>query len=450
LTSNVQPKHLVAVIGAGPAGLFAARELANQGHYVVIFNRDIKPGGLAEYGIYPDKYKMKTGLRGQFHQILFMENIEYFGNVAVGEDQDLTLEDLRQLGFQALLVTVGAQGTKWLGMPGEDLQGVYHAKDLVYHYNHLPPFSEKYYEIGQRVAVIGVGNVMMDISHYLMERRRVQEVWAIARRGPGEIKFDKNEVQAVGAHMDIPQIEDEIDHWSELMRSLDEDPDKVKELLHNAVARSVPFDSPSRFRLRFLLSPRRILGDSAGRVCGLEVEHNTLFLENGNVRSRGLGTTEVLPVDTVIFAIGDRVDDHFGLPVASNEFIKAHQPRYPVEGITYEVEDPETHLPILDVFVAGWARRASTGLVGIARKDGTQGAQAVNRYLATQPLMDELPLDKVHARVRALGKFTVDKQAVLRLHNFEQEHAKRLGVEDFKFDRVEDMITAIQMAHENI
>ena len=114
-----KPTYAVAVIGAGPAGLYAARQLAQDGARVALFNRDIKPGGLAEYGIYPDKYKMKNGLRKQFRQILEIPEIEYFGNITVGQDGDLTLADLRTAGFQAVMVTVGAQGTKWLGLPGD-------------------------------------------------------------------------------------------------------------------------------------------------------------------------------------------------------------------------------------------------------------------------------------------------------------------------------------------
>ena len=143
-------RHFVAVIGAGPAGLFGARELAVQGAQVVLFNRDIKPGGLAEYGIYPDKHTMKGGLRKQFHQVLDNGNITYYGNVKIGAQGDLSLDDLRCLGFQAMLVTAGAQGTKWLGLPGEDLRGVYHAKDVVYFYNKLPPFSQKKFYFGKR------------------------------------------------------------------------------------------------------------------------------------------------------------------------------------------------------------------------------------------------------------------------------------------------------------
>lgn len=92
-------KYLVAIIGAGPAGLFASRLLATSDIHVTLLNRDIIPGGLAEYGIYYDKYKMKEGLRKQFQQILGLPNIDYFGNVKVGEKGDFRLPDLRRDRF---------------------------------------------------------------------------------------------------------------------------------------------------------------------------------------------------------------------------------------------------------------------------------------------------------------------------------------------------------------
>jgi ferredoxin--NADP+ reductase len=138
---SINTSRCIAVIGAGPAGIFAAKELANNDHKVTLLNRDIKPGGLAEYGIYPTKHKIKEGLRKQFYSIIANENVSYFGNLVVGEKSGISLKDLRNLGFDAILATTGAQGTKWLGIPGEDLVGCYHAKDIVYHFNQLPPFS---------------------------------------------------------------------------------------------------------------------------------------------------------------------------------------------------------------------------------------------------------------------------------------------------------------------
>ena len=175
---NKQLEHIAAVIGAGPAGLCAAKALAMNGVRVAILNRDIKPGGLAEYGIYHEKHRMKEGLRKQFRKTLNMPEINYYGNVTIGENSGMKLDDLKALGFQGILVAAGAQGTKWLGLPGEDLEGVYHAKDLVYHYNSLPPFSTQEFKIGRKAALIGVGNVMVDIARWLIHDRKIDEVIA--------------------------------------------------------------------------------------------------------------------------------------------------------------------------------------------------------------------------------------------------------------------------------
>jgi len=170
--TEVYRGHLIGMIGAGPAGLYAAKKLAEAGVHVVLFNRDIKPGGLAEYGIFPTKHKMKEGLRKQFRKILAHPQVDYYGNCSVGEKGELTLADLQILGCDALICAAGAQGTKSLGLPGEDAIGVMHAKDLVYYYNHLPPFSQRQFPIGKRVAIIGMGNVMIDIAHFLLRLRK--------------------------------------------------------------------------------------------------------------------------------------------------------------------------------------------------------------------------------------------------------------------------------------
>src|SRR5260370_18545089 len=194
--------HLVTVIGAGPAGLFATRALAAQGSRVVLINGDVKPGGLAEYGIFLNKYKMKGGLRRQFQKILSDARVTYLGQVTVSEGGDLTVEALAGMGFDALVFAIGAQGTKYLGIEGERLPGAYHAKDLVYHYNRLPPFSEQPFPIGRRVAIVGVGNVMVDIANYCAHFCDVDEVVAVARRGPSEKGYYDREVQDVEDALD--------------------------------------------------------------------------------------------------------------------------------------------------------------------------------------------------------------------------------------------------------
>jgi len=160
----------------------------------------------------------------------------------------------------------------------------------------------------------------------------------------------------------------------------------------------------------------------------------------------------VIPVDTVIFCIGDRVDENFGLAVRWNEFVKNPEPRFPVDGNSYEAFDPDANRPVDRVFVAGWSREASSGLVGIARKDGESGAQAVLQYLQTLPPLknpDHI-LEELLARLHSLEKHVVTKEEWQRLEAAEAAEAERLGLEEFKFKTNEEMLAAIQRAVEQM
>jgi ferredoxin/flavodoxin---NADP+ reductase len=431
----VTNQFFVAVIGAGPAGLFGARELANQGARVLLLNRDIKPGGLAEYGIYPNKHTMKNGLRKQFRQIMDLPNLDYYGNITVGSQGDLTFDDLRALGVQAILVTVGAQGTKWLGLPGEDLTGVYHAKDVVYYYNHLPPFSQKTFHFGKRCAVIGAGNVMLDITHFLAREKKVDEVIAVVRRGPAEIKFEKKEMEYVIDNLDQVALDAEIQRVTPIMEAVHQDPAAARATILEALPKALPKVSNTRFRFEFLASPVQMIGDENGSLKQVEIEDNILVEANGDTKARGTGNKRRLDVETVIFAIGDKVDKSFGLPIEWNEFVKNPNPRFPIDGISYES-------PIEDVFVGGWSRQASTGLVGYARKDGTNASKAVWQYLQTkQPI--EPNLKAVAEKIKSLNKPIVTKDDIKKLEAFEIAEAQKRGMEEFKFDDNDDMLQAI-------
>lgn len=428
-------QYFVAVVGAGPAGLFGARELANQGARVAVFNRDIKPGGLAEYGIYPSKHTMKSGLRKQFRQVLDLPNLDYYGNVAIGEQGDFSLDDLRALGFQAILVTAGAQGTKWLGLPGEDLVGVYHAKDVVYYYNQLPPYSRKPFRFGKRCAVIGAGNVMLDIAHYLVRDEKVDEVIAVVRRGPAEVKFDKKEMEYVIANLDQPALDAEMLRVTPIMQAVNQDPVAARATIMEALPKALTRVSDTKFRFEFLASPVQMFGDADGNLTQVEIEDNILVEKDGDTKARGTGNKRRLDVETVVFAIGDKVDDTFGLPVEWNEFVKTENPRYPIDGNSFET-------PFEDVFVGGWSRKASSGLVGYARKDGTNASKAVWQYLQTkQPV--EANADALVERLKGIGKPVVMKDDIKKLEAIEAAEAQKRGLEAFKFDSNEDMLQAM-------
>ena len=431
----MQNQFFVAVVGAGPAGLFGARELANAGARVAIFNRDIKPGGLAEYGIYFSKHVMKEGLRKQFRGVLDHPNIDYYGNLSVGAQGDLSLDDLRALGFQAVLVTAGAQGTKWLGLPGEHLIGVYHAKDVVYFYNKLPPFAQKPFRFGKRCAIVGAGNVMVDVARFLLREQKVDEVIAVVRRGPAEVKFDKKEMEHIVAYLDPSALDEEMTRCAPIMQAVNQDPAAAKAAILESLPKAEPKSTDGRFRFEFLASPIQMLGDAYGNLTQIEIEENSMTLKDGATKPRGTGVKRTLDVETVIFAIGDKVDESFGLPVEWNEFVKSATPKFPIDGISFEST-------VEGVFVGGWSRKASEGLVGYARKDGTNASRAVWQYLQTlSPI--EANLSAVADKVQGLNKPVVTKEDIKKLEAVEAEEAKKRGLEEFRFDNNEDMLNAM-------
>ncbi|MCZ2127495.1 MAG: FAD-dependent oxidoreductase [Anaerolineales bacterium] len=430
----MENQYYVAVIGAGPAGLFGARELTSQGARVALFNRDIKAGGLAEYGIYLEKHTMKEGLRKQFRQTLAQPNIDYYGNISVGENGDFTLDDIRALGFDAVLITVGAQGTKWLGLPGEDLEGVYHAKDMVYGYNHLPPYSQRKFRFGKRAAIVGAGNVMIDIARYLINHQNVEEVTAIVRRGPAEVNFTKDEMKHLVAYLDLEAFDKEIERIRPMLEAVGQDAAAGKQKVLEALPKADPKTRNATFKFDFLSSPSAMLGEN-GLLTQIEVEENILVERNGKTSAKGAGVKRAFDAETVVFAIGDQVDANFGLPVEWGEFKKNDAPKFPIEDTSYEST-------VEGVFVGGWSRKASEGLVGYARRDGINAAKAVEAYLKTKSVGGLSP-DAVAAKIKSLQKPIVYKEDIKRLEAAEAEEAKKRGLDEWKYDTNEEMLQAM-------
>lgn len=443
MTNKAIP-HLVAVIGAGPAGLYTAQYLARKGVQVALFNQDIKPGGLAEYGIFPDKHKLRQGLLKQFDRILTMPEIRYLGNLKIGQNGDLKLDQLRQAGFQAFMVTTGAQHNNWLGLPGEDLEGVYQANDIVFNYNLLPRHADWMPEIGRNVGVIGMGNVMLDIVHYLKLETNPQTVTAFARRGPTEVKFDKQTLAPVASCLDLPEIRRAVDEAGPQVRAVGKDVEAFYNLLSDAQARATDCDSGLKFLLKFLHSPKRLLGDETGRVRAVVFERNRLVREGDRVVSRGTGETVTVSLDTVIFSIGSRVDEGFGLPTSHGNYVTTPKPRFPVDDISYEVYNPDLCAECEDIFVSGWARVASEGIVGLARKDAERGARAVLQYLETLPAAGVPSVDQALARLPRLQKRIVSLADLQRLSDVEQRIAKARGLLAFKFGTESEMLKVIE------
>jgi ferredoxin--NADP+ reductase len=437
-------RYLAAVIGAGPAGLYASQYLARQNVEVVLFNRDIKPGGLAEYGIFPAKQKMRSGLLSHFHRILNMPNVHYIGNVLVGQSGDITLDQLRKAGFQAIMITTGAQKNNWLGLPGEDLEGVYQANDIVFHYNQLPTHTDMNFRIGQNVAVIGVGNVMLDIMNYLKHEGIERTVTAYARRGPVEVKFDRETLEPVAECLDLDFIRREAKKVQPQIEAMGKDVRGFYDLIEEACIKAEDCMSGLRVRLAFLRSPRRMIGDGNGRVQAIVFEKNRLIKDGNTVVSSGTGEFETIPVDTVIFSIGSQVDTGFGLPVSHGNYVTSPQPRFPVDDISYEVYNPELCSNCEDIFVSGWARQGGEGIVGLARKDAERGAKAMLAYLTSLEPASENTFEAVFKALTLDQGTTIRLEELKILEREEQRIAEEMGLPAFKFDSNEEMLRVIK------
>jgi hypothetical protein len=291
---------------------------------------------------------------------------------------------------------------------------------------------------------VGAGNVMMDIAHWLVREIKVSEVITVVRRGPLEVKFAKEEAKIVASNFDLEKLDADLERLGPLMASLGQDPAAAREIFTAPLAKALPPVSETRLRFEFLASPKRILGEQ-GHVTGLEVEDTTLVPDGSEPRAKGLGTFRCLDVDTVVFCIGDTVDKNFCLPTRNNEYVKVPTPRFPVDETAYEALDPQQNQPFENIFLAGWARLASTGLVGVARHDGENGAEAVLRYLHTLPPLADVEelLREFEQEFERFNPLAIRKEHLLPLETTELAEAQRRGVEDFKFSTNEEMLAAI-------
>ncbi|MBZ9712848.1 FAD-dependent oxidoreductase [Deinococcus multiflagellatus] len=399
----------VAVIGSGPSGVFAAEALLKQTAVPVqvdVYDRLPTPYGLVRYGVAPDHLTIKSVTRG-FEKTLADPRVRFFGNVEFGTD--LTYEDARA-HYDALLYAVGASSDRRLGIPGEDLAGSMSATEFVAWYNGHPDAAAREMVLhAGGVAVVGVGNVALDVSRILakttqelhesdiaahaldaLEHSHVRDIWILGRRGPAQAAFTTKELREFGELSDAEPVVNPAEialTEAEEAAITDNTKKKNVEVLRDFAARE-PEGKPRRVHLRFLVSPVEILDDGQGRVGGLKVERNRLD-EGGN--AVGTGEYEVLPVQMVLRSVGYRGVALSGVPFDEKR------------GVIPNTEGRVDGRP--GEYTAGWIKRGPSGVVGTNRKDATDtvagllaDAQAGALPPAAQP-----DRDAVEALLRGKG-----------------------------------------------
>lgn len=365
----------MAVIGSGPSGIFATEALLKQTEVPVqvdVYDRLPTPYGLVRYGVAPDHLTIKSVTKG-FEKTLGDPRVRFLGNVEFG--RDLTYEDAKGL-YDALVYTVGASSDRRLGIPGEDLRGSMSATEFVNWYNGHPDAAERDIKLAATgVAVVGAGNVAIDVSRILvkttaelresdmaqhaldaLEHSGVRDVYMLARRGAAQAKFTTKELREFGELSDADPIvipsEIQVDEAAEAAIT-DNVVKKNIEVLRDFAART-PEGKPRRMHLRFLVSPIEILDDGQGGISGVKIERNTLD-DSGN--AVGTGETEVLPVQMVLRSVGYKGVALPGVPFDERKGIIPNAEGR-VEGRTGE-------------YTAGWIKRGPSGVIGTNRKDAT-------------------------------------------------------------------------------
>src|SRR6266545_4074000 len=222
----------VAIVGAGPAGYYAADHLLRQDGVVVevdMIDRLPTPYGLVRAGVAPDHQKIKS-VTAAFDKVAAHPRFRFYGGVDLGTD--ITVADLRRHYHQILYCT-GAQTDRRMGIPGEDLQGSHPATEFVAWYNGHPDYRDLQFDLSQeRAAVVGVGNVAIDVARILcrsaqelattdiadyaleaQRRSRIKEVYLLGRRGPAQAAFTNPEIRELGelADADVSTLADEVE-----------------------------------------------------------------------------------------------------------------------------------------------------------------------------------------------------------------------------------------------
>jgi ferredoxin/flavodoxin---NADP+ reductase len=452
----------VAVVGAGPAGFYTAEHLFRQPGLAVevdLYDRLPTPYGLVRFGVAPDHQKIKN-VTAAFDKTAAHAGFRFFGHVEMGKD--VTLEDLRA-HYHQIVYTTGAQTDRRMGIPGEDLRGSHPATDFVAWYNGHPDYREHQFDLTQeRVAVVGVGNVAVDVVRILcrtpeelattdisddalaaLRESRVREVYLLGRRGPAQAAFTNPEIRELGElpGADVVARPDEVEldplSKAEVERSGDRGTLKKVDILRD-YARRAPSGKPRILSVRFLVSPVSLAGGESGEVIGLRLVRNELqATAAGTLQARATDQFEELPVGLVFRSVGYR-----GVPIPGVPF---HDSWGVILNDKGRVLDPESREPRAGEYAAGWIKRGPSGVIGTNKPDAAETVgcmvEDVDRGRLLAPT--ERESGAALALVQQRQPHWISWADWQRLDALEVERGRASGRPRVKFTRVEEMLAAL-------
>ncbi|WP_246056590.1 FAD-dependent oxidoreductase [Nocardioides eburneiflavus] len=425
----------VAVVGGGPAGIYTADHLvkSDPGVSVDILERLPAPFGLVRYGVAPDHPRIKEIVKA-LQRVLADPRVRLLGNVDLGAD--IKLEELRSY-YDAVVIATGAMADRPLGIAGEDLPGSFGAADFVSWYDAHPDVPRSWPLTASSVAVLGAGNVALDVARVLaktademlttdipahvhegLRANRATDVHVFARRGPAYVKFSPLELRELAHSPNVDVVVHpegfEVDQSSMEHIGRNKQAKMVLDTLANWVGRE-PTGKPHRIHLHFLEQPVAIEGQ--GRVQALRTERTRLV---GDGTVAGTGEETVWDVQAVYRAIGYRSTPLPGLPFDDTAAV--------IPNVGGRVLDLAGE-PVPGLYVTGWIKRGPVGLIGHTKSDA---AETVTHLLAdTTPTAPQREPQAVEAHLsdRGVDHTTFEHWERLDAHEISLGHAtQRLRV----------------------
>ncbi len=460
------PHFRIAIVGAGPAGFYTAGHLLKRKDLAVsvdMFDVLPTPFGLVRSGVAPDHQKIKRVTR-VYDKTARSPYFRFMGNVEYG--RHLILADL-QIHYHAVCFTTGAQIDRRLGIPGENLGRSYSATDFVAWYNGHPAYRDLEFDLSQeKVAVIGVGNVAVDVCRILcrtteelartdiadyaleaLSRSRIRNVYMLGRRGPGQAAFTNPEAkelgELIGADIHVPPSEAEPDAVT-IADPLDRATTRKLAMIKD-FSRRPRKENSQLLTIRFKVSPVLFYDDGTGNVGGLRLAKNKLFVaDDARIRCEPKGEYEELPASVVFRSVGYRGVPLDGLPFDTSRGI--------VPNTSGRVLNPSSNTLMRGIYVAGWIKRGPTGVIGTNKADALETVrQMVDDLMAKRHLEPADP--SIEGAERTIAEHQPDVvswSAWEHLNAIEEERGAAAGRPRVKFTSVEDMLGAIAPASSHV
>ena len=424
----------IAIIGAGPAGFYAAAHLLKQKELnieVDLYDKLPTPFGLVRGGVAPDHQKIKSVTKA-YHKTAQHPNFRFYGNIELGKH--LHVEDFKKY-YHQICYTIGTQTDRRLGIPGEDLKRSHSATEFVAWYNGHPDYKHLTFDLSQeKVAVIGVGNVAVDVARilcrsyselsrtdiadYALEALRnsnIREVYMLGRRGPGQAAFTNPEVKELGELEDADAFvpPDEATPDPLCLAQLEAKPDRTVERkleIINQLSHNNSQSKSKRLTIRFLVSPTEFIEDGQGGVAGLKIVKNELYAtDDGRLRPRATDKTEVLDAGLVFRSVGYKGVATPGIPFNSDWGVILND-----KG---RVLSEDSQSPLTGQYTAGWIKRGPSGVIGTNKADAVETAECMLEDFKAGRI-----LNPVHHSREELEQFLFEKQPAF----FSYQHWERL------------------------